>query len=35
MRVSPLAKAAATARTGYSSIIDGARAGRHVDAFQR
>ena len=25
MRVSPLAKAAATARTGYSSIIEGAR----------
>ena len=32
--VVPSAKAAATASTGYSSIIDGARAGRHLDAAQ-
>ncbi len=34
MIVVPSAKAAATASTGYSSIIDGARAGRHLDAAQ-
>ncbi len=32
MRVVPRAQAAATARMGYSSIIDGAPLGRHLDA---
>ncbi len=35
MRVSPLANAATTASTGYSSIMEGARSGGTVDARQR
>ena len=35
MRVVPSAKPAATASTGYSSIMVGARVGRHLDAAQR
>ena len=31
----PEAKAAATASTGYSSIIEGRARGRHVDAAKR
>ena len=34
MIVVPSAKAAATASTRYSSIIEGARSGGHLDAAQ-